>query len=487
MTHAMQATVTALEQLLDVLRAEEPDLPLALEQVEALLQQEPCVEEQHAAATAAASVLERLLIPLLSQDASRLERANALQTLWAADVPSDSEQRRVQQAEQEACLQEMRGWVVDRSEPQKTESASSSPKEASDAPSGDLPHTLFSRLTEAVRLLCESETALMAEVDQWVDHPSPPWERIGTALQRIYRTGHRAAESPWIRQRRAFYDALLSVAEAKPDAFEGDSASHVADSAHDAVDLAYNPVHDEAAASSVPVRPAGRVEAHRTYGRLHGRIMALHQEARSLTMQQDESRERAEHLKARLNDLESTLMQARRAQFLDPDTGIPDRFAFSAHLQRYLERAVHLKEPFSLLLFHCDRLEGQLQTLREADGAQEGRAKRLVTGVVEEMRRHMPAEVFLATLTPERFVALLPKDDGTEGRRVGAAVEAALTDIRFSLDGTEVVVNLSFDCAAYQPGMDAARMLAVADQLAASARAAQPSGPRPEARRVQAC
>lgn len=476
------STVTALEELLDLLRARAPDTRQVLEQVTSILEQEPCAKELQAAADAAVEIIEQLIVPVLSQDKLRLDQASALQACWRDESFTGAWQTPSRRARQEEILKEMSGWVIDCSESEPGSVASSaalsvrgvatrsatSTATAAESEVVALPRTLFARLTAVLRLMCESEEALVAQVEGWQGQAEVPWAEVSRVLQEVQTAGHRAAVLPWTRQRRAFYNALLQVADAceKGVGREDGDAPQLLEQMR---------------------QPGGRVEAHRTHGLLYARVTKLHHEARSLKMKQDDSRERALQLKDRLDQLEKDLTRARRDQFLDPATGIPDRFSFSAHLQRYLERATHLGEVFSLVLFHFYNLQPLLDSLDGATGVTQGSAsERLVTALVDDMRSHIPEGSFLARLSAERFVILLPKHSGPEGEAVGLAIANVLGNTCFSLDGQEVTVEALFGCAAYQSGMDAAQMLEVTNRLAASAHA-QTEGAREGARQVRTC
>ena len=467
------STVMALEELLGLLRGNNPDPSQALEQVESILQQEPCVKELQAAATGAVEIIKQLLLPVLRQDKIRLGKAIELQESWQGDTFARNQQRQEKQARQQELLQEMSGWIIDCSVAEQDSVVPARRAgggiQVQDAAIASLPRSLFARLVAVLRLMCESEVELVAQVEEWQDQAEVPWLDVATTLQQLQAAGHRAAVLPWMRQRRAFYDALLKVADAceKSLGRKDDDASQLLQKMH---------------------QPGSRVEAHRAHGLLYSRLMALHQEARSLNRQQDDSLEVAKQLKDRLNQLEADLARARREQFLDPITGIPDRFAFTAHLQRYLERAVHLGEVFSLLLLHFYDLQQLLDSLDDTTDttAKGGLAERLLMALVDDMRRNMPIGALLTRLSVERFVILLPKHTGSDGDKVGLVLSEFLEDTRFSLDGKEVVVEVYANCAAYQLGMDAKQMLEVTNRLAASAHAER-GGSRKEARQVRAC
>ena len=467
MNSSEHSTVTTLEEMLDLLRGETPDPAQALERLESILQHQPCAKEYQAANMATADIIDQLLLPVLNQDPARLQQAKILQEHLRRDTLTEENQE-----EQNLILKNMEGWVIDCTAPDiqvtnaPAKKASSPPEEAATVVA--LPRTLFARLTATLSLMCESEEQLGASIAVWQKATTPPWEAMATILHDIQVKGHKAAEVPWMRQRRAFYDSLLHVAHACETAI----------------------THTKRQNKEIPSliqemsKQGSRVEAHRIHNLLYTRVSELQQEARHIKRRQTESRERAEQLKSRLDQLERELTRARSEQFLDPVTGIPDHFAFSAHLQRYLERGVHLKEVFSLVLFHFYGLQDQLNTLDAAPEA--GVGKRLVTTLVSEIRRHIPGESFLARLSTERFVVLLPKYAEDDGAQMATTVANALEDICFQLDDKEVLVEVHSGCAAYRSGMDATEIVEITNRLVASAQALR-EGDRQKARRVQEC
>ena len=469
------STVSALEEVLDLLRGEEPDNLLALQRVESILQQKPCAKEVQMAGIATADIIETLLLPVLSQDKTRLNRAKTLQeSLRGKDLAESEELKngdlaKKMQAQQEEILKEMNHWVIDCSAPNPIPAKAPTTKQAdgeSNPTAMALPRTLFARMTHALRLICESEEQLGETVAAWQKEADPPWEEVVTVLSQVQSAGHKAAEAPWMRQRRVLYNELLQLVRACERGVTSPGTNE---------EVVTQPRQEIN-------KPGNRLEAHRLQKLLYTQASELHTEARSLKRQQDESRERAEQLKTRLDELELALTQARNEQFLDPVTGIPDRFAFTAHLQRYLERGIHLKEVFSLILFHFHDLQQLLDTL----DTQVGMSKRLVTALADEMRRRIPGDAFLARLSPERFVILLPKHTDGESEQVGTTIAGSLEDTRFRLDDKEVTVEVHCGYATYQPGMDATQMLEITDRLAASAHA-QKKESQQEAQQLREC
>lgn len=468
MSVSENAIVTTLEELLDSLSGHTPDSLHALTLVESILQQEPCAEELQAAGESAAELVQELLLPLLTKDNAKLEKVKVLQASWCSATFAHDQRTPEKRAEQEAILEEMKGWVVDNAVPDPT-SKTSPTNQAEETPLG-LPRALFDRLTTALQLMGESEASLQTSINRWQDAKERPWKEVETVLHQINTAGHKAADAPWLRQKRMLYDALLLPIADTCEVAIGHLGRRRAETSQLLEELR---------------QPGNQPNTHRLHGLLHTQVTTLHKEASSLKRQQDESRIKAEQLKDRLDQLGEALTQARTEHFQDPVTGIPDRFAFTAHLKRHLERAVHLGEVFALLLFHIHDFQHLIETLDGTAGAHQGSVGgRLVEALLKEIGQHVPEEAFLARLSVERFVILLPKCTEEEGKVVGTTIGNALENNKFSIDGQEHVISAYFGCAAYQPGMNAVKMLEITDRLAASAHAEKHT-PRKEAQQVR--
>ncbi|MBF0165508.1 MAG: GGDEF domain-containing protein [Magnetococcales bacterium] len=198
--------------------------------------------------------------------------------------------------------------------------------------------------------------------------------------------------------------------------------------------------------------------------RLRQRGKELRQRARTLAARIEESRDTAERLRTRLRQLEEALTQARSDGFLDPVTGLPDRFAFSAQLRRHLERSVHLREPFALALVHVRNL-----TVLVGELGREGEA-RLVDGLVGEIRPHLREEEYLARLSVERFVILFPRSDENRAEIAARELERMLSRTQFALE--ERMIHLEAYCGsvALGPEMSGREMLEMTERVAAAAR-----------------
>ncbi|MEO5362248.1 MAG: diguanylate cyclase [Magnetococcus sp. DMHC-8] len=454
MSAAHVATVQALERLLDLLNGKPPDLQGALAQVQHLLQQAVCAGEVQEAGAATAEIVARLILPVLANDPGRRERAQALHDFFLDDPTGHTTGAPSAQwsAQAQAFLEESAQAI-----------SSGLPVQAAPPRAGDgLPDALFARLVMALQWVGESEEALQETVARWQAHDEAAWTEAGQYLEQIRAAGHKAAAAPWQRQRRAAHDGLLRIA-------------------HDGAETLTRLGRQDAELSRLQEdaqRPEGRADWRRFHGLLHAQMAELQKEAQSLRAQQEEARTRAEQFKGRVDQLEAALAQARREQFLDPVTGIPDRFAFMAHLHRHLDRALHLGETFSLLLFHFYELQQLIDSLHDTGGLVRGQAeRRLLMAVIQEMRPALPDSAFLARLSAERMVILLPRCTVPEGERMGTLIGQTLEETCFVLDGREMVLQVSFGCDAFQTGMDVAQMLETTDRLAAAAHDWKDQGP----------
>lgn len=449
------STVEALEKLLDLLNERYPDPLLALEQVEWILQQELCSKEVQTAGAVAATIVELLILPALHRDPDRLKQAMTLQAHFLS-AHSEPEIETQDEDWLTASIQAIQGGMPTYIPPQATDS---------------LPRSLFARMTAVLRLIGESEPDVLKSVASWQSGTEATWERVAPFLEQIQAKGHKAAMPPSQRELRALYEALLQISQGYTE-----TLTHLG--------------HTDPALSQ-PSKEArqfdSQVGKRHFQTLLHSQVMALQKEARSLKAQQEAGRGQAEQLKSRVEQLETSLAQARREQFLDPVTGIPDRFAFMAHLHRHLDRALHLGETFSLLLFHFYELQPLIDGLDKTNKRlQENPEKRLLTAIIQEMRPHLPESAFLARLSGERMVVLLPKLSVSRGEQMGGVIGQALEEVTFQLDDATVLLQVSFGCAAFQSGMNVTQMLETTDRLAAAAHSWREEG-QMSARRVHIC
>ncbi|MBF0183964.1 MAG: diguanylate cyclase [Magnetococcales bacterium] len=457
------STQEDLEQLLDLLNGKPPEPLRALAHTEQMLQRPLCAREVQAAALATANLVEALLFPALQHNPQRLQTAEALR---------DHFQQRAAQAQADEQTPEQIAANRTVLENSLRILGEGLPVAAAPVTSADsLPTSLFYRLTTLLQQIGESEDTLQRRLQPWLEQNEEDWPGLEALLQRIRQAGHKAAMPPWQRRRRQAHEALWQLARELEELLTQMGQRQT----------------DRSRLLDTMRRSDGRLDISRAHALLHAQMAELFKEAQDLRAQQDAGRQRAEQFKQRIDQLEATLAQARREQFLDPVTGIPDRYAFMAHLHRHLDRAVHLGEGFSLLLFHFYELKTMVEQLNQAATHMAGNAEqRLLVGIIQEMRPHLPDQAFLCRLSTERMVVLLPKCDVKSGEQMGVAIGQMLEEVCFDLDGRDVTVHVNSGCAAFQPGMDVAQMLESTDRLAAAAHSWREQG-QTTPRRVRVC
>ncbi len=418
-----------LEGLLDLLSGERPDAGAALARVEEMLKAGPCADERRAADGAVMQLVDQLLKPALAGDPAKQVR---LEELRAAIVDGDDgSERRVR-----ALCREMSVWMR----------ALAGESGVDDRP----PQSLSGRLLDTLQRLAGGETAIRQAVDRWRAQRSErfPWEEVALLLKKIRTSGKKPAPADWQRQRRHLHETLIALADGW------------------AAILTRAGIEEPAVRDlTARLRLRGRLADVRVLRQLLEQESALFvRSARSLQGRVAESREMAQRLKGRLDRLEAALGTARRERFLDPATGLPDRFAFSAHLKRQLERAEHLGESFSLVLFHFYEFQAALRNLGTAG------ENRLVTALTAEIRPFLPEPAYLARLSEERFVILFPKVGEERANRYAVAIGEMLLNTHFRVDHHRVELFPYYGAATFQPGLSAAQMLERTDRLTAAAK-----------------
>ena len=466
MSHSAHYSIAeALEKLLGLLSGKQADTLGALAQVEQMLEQDICAKEVQIAGAAAAAIIEQLILPALSQDPSRMEQAKNLQAYFLQETSEQAADRSHEDAPStrdhflENSLQSLSEGMPVYVAP-RTEDA--------------LPQTLSARLAAALHLVGESEVAMRERITGWQNDDRIEWAAVGQFLEEIQTAGHKAAAAPWQRQRRTVYDTVLRIAQGNEE-----TLTYLGRKEAKLVQLF------DAARQFALIGNKAQSGVRRFHALLHAQGMEMQKEGRTLRAQQDEGRQRAEQFKLRVDQLEASLAQVRREQFLDPSTGVPDRFAFTAHLHRHLDRALHLGETFSLLLFHFYELQTALDRLDQNGGPLHAE-QRLLMAMIQEMRPHLPETAFVARLSTERMVILLPKYSVQETEQMGTVIGQGLEEVSFALDDEEILVQANFGCAAFQPGMDMAQLLETTDRLAAAAHNWRAEG-QTTARRTRAC
>ncbi|MBF0177848.1 MAG: diguanylate cyclase [Magnetococcales bacterium] len=196
------------------------------------------------------------------------------------------------------------------------------------------------------------------------------------------------------------------------------------------------------------------------------------QYAHSLREQVESGKVMLLRARERLHQMEAALLASQDEQLIDPLSGLPNRFSFSAHLTRHTERALHLQEPFVLLL--C-RIEGLGPLL---DGLSEKESKRLLLALAKRMRGKVEPEIYLARLNVENFAMILPKGGGERAMGAASQIHDMFDALRFRMGAQSLAVRPVFGGAVHHPAWNEQAMLVQADAALTEAVAMKNSGLR---------
>ncbi|MBF0371325.1 MAG: GGDEF domain-containing protein [Magnetococcales bacterium] len=180
--------------------------------------------------------------------------------------------------------------------------------------------------------------------------------------------------------------------------------------------------------------------------------------ARSLRERSATVQDQIRRLEVRLEEMEEALDETRRDHHRDPSTGIPDRFAFSAHFERNRERADHLGELFVVLLVHLENHSALIDKI-----GRKGERK-LFSALSARLGELLPDEALLTRLSGDRFGILLPKCHLEQLAPVGERIRRMLQGTRFRFDGHSIEVRGLLGAAAFEPEMTEEFLLSLADR-----------------------
>lgn len=165
----------------------------------------------------------------------------------------------------------------------------------------------------------------------------------------------------------------------------------------------------------------------------------------------------ARQLDAREGALRSALEEKTQQALTDPLTGLYNRRFFQEALQRQIAAATRTGTPFSVILFDLDRFKA----VNDAFGHEAG--DRVLQEAARVLTSSIRASDFGVRHGGEEFAVLLPETD------LAVASERA-EQIRAELEAHDIVdrdrhirVTASFGVAQWQPGADAAALLAAVD------------------------
>ncbi|MBF0428602.1 MAG: diguanylate cyclase [Magnetococcales bacterium] len=404
----MNSVNDVLERVLALLKAQPPHLATARKQLDELLANNPCAAEIDASRQIVIRLLDQLATPVLAMHPEMRVVAEGLRAriLHAGSLNG-----------MRTPLEKGSTWIAKSAFAKETQET--------------LPSSLSLRLLTALRLSGESDAHLVAETTRLIEQEQGlnPWPELETLLNDVVTLSKESMSASWVAERQMLRTAITKTM----------------------IDVVEQQDSDPASLADITFM-------------LRQRGKQLRQRAHSLATRIEESRELAERLRKRLRQLEDAVSQSRLDGFMDPITGLPDRFAFTAQLKRHLERATHLNEPFSLCLIYLYDFSSLLPRLGR-DGE-----VRLLNGLVREMRHHLREEEFLARLSMERIVILFPKSDQNRAEVAAKEIEEMLSQTQFLLDDKELILEAYCGTLILDPEMSGKEMLEMTDRVAAASR-----------------
>lgn len=143
----------------------------------------------------------------------------------------------------------------------------------------------------------------------------------------------------------------------------------------------------------------------------------------------------------------------------DELTGVANRRAIVALLERELEQAKRLNTPLSIALFDIDEFKRINDTRGHPAGDQ---VLKWVTQMIGKSIRPYDA---LARYGGEEFLLLMPGAGADAGVSVAERARIAIQDQECSVDGKPIRITLSAGVAAWSKGVDSDALLRSADQV----------------------
>ncbi|MEO5377181.1 MAG: diguanylate cyclase [Magnetococcus sp. DMHC-6] len=367
------ALAATLEQMVRLLEGNKPQVQAAKELLNALLEPPPCANEKERAAQLIGLFLTKAILP-------SLEKGSPLQ-------------REVEKFYQQITQQtDWDGGMFIRLLRQIAPGISATDTHPIDP---DILKSLPNRLANALLFLAKRDpwmTQAINALPQVKPGDAIPWEEW---IELFFQISQRAPLPPDpIRQERNTLKNLLAdlANDFQKRLQELDRKDFFADSTNGRAIAALcqsNGSHDLEELKKMILYEARTLKRH------------VHKLRENLQAQQD----KLSGVRECLRKMDDDLLVIRQGQHQDPLTGLPNRFAFSAHFGRLLERMDHLNEFFALLLF---RIEG-LPELIEAVGRD--KESQYILGLMDRLKLLLRPEDFLARLNQESFIILFPKID----------------------------------------------------------------------------
>lgn len=418
-------TAKNLDQLLDLLSAEEPRVSKARAILKEMVVKGPCREEVDVVRGLLTALVEQLLKPLAADNRGRqIQVDRLLRAIKEQELPTATSLAEP--------LGDVAQWV-------KALGATDE-KGARDQP----PPNFFERLLGALRLLGQEDHWLLEALQQ-LEHQREEgrlsWDALHALLGRIITQGE-IAHASWRQERDTLKRTLAEVATRFAETLHGiGEVDHGMTSMVERL-AASDQINDLVKLKELLIQEAGTLQRH---------ALALSDRVR-------ESQALVEKSQQRLHQMEEQLSQSRDRQLQDPFTGLPNKFAFIAHLDRHLERVAQLEEPFCIAYMQLDNLRQVVADLGRDVG------RRLVAALAQRLRKEIEEPILLARLAEDRFALLFPAMGVKGANRVVERLFDLLDNTRFRLNEQTVQVRGSFALVGHQPGVTAKLLLRTANE-----------------------
>ncbi|MBF0426587.1 MAG: diguanylate cyclase [Magnetococcales bacterium] len=447
---------TRLERLRALLRESRPDLQAARMLVEQLLAGDDGALGLVEAKRVAERLLQLLVVPLLRGEHEKLAQVDLL-------IRSIRQSASLQTPEISSRLDLVRSWLIDPDHPDHPDHAlldchdevDTEAEEPAAVVGGDLeppPDSLHGHLLEALRLLGEDEpwiieTADGLEVRARTTPEGTLWPEVREFLKKIVQHG-RLTRSLWRRERELLKGAMVEVASDLVATMQ--EIGRVDDRLLDLAQRLQGSDHP------------GNIHALRTA--FLDDIRQFREHARGLKERLEANQRQMAESEERMRELDQELAETRSHFLLDPETGIPNRYAFSGHFRRSLEQAASLEGTFTLALFLVD----DFAATRRGLGSK--REIRLVRALGKRVGPLLRPGDLLARLDEDRFVILLHNCKQADAVVLLRRVVNMLDFTIFRVGGNRIVLRGWFGVVEFRPGMTENDMLYQAGRRALAAR-----------------
>lgn len=413
-----------LEHLLILLRNKNPDLGQVRGLVKDLLALGPCQQEMNTAKEVAVLLLDRLVRPLLAGDRER-------------EAPLARLAREIKETENldaKALIPAVGELATALGAPPVAKEE----KNWREAATGSLPDGFQERLLMVLQLLGAKEPWLLAAVEQLARVPvqPPSWESLDNVLASVINHGDLAVVTwdtdlqqvaPLLADLNDRFQQALNELE-RADLVMGEMLARVTpDAAPDVETL-----------SRVVTREAENFQQH----------------ARILSQHLREGHALVERFRGQVRGVEGEAARSKQEILVDPFTGLPNREAFVARLEREMERS---GDPFVLVWFRIGNLRGLIREV--------GRdfANKALAALAGRMRHELRDGDLLSRVSEERFVVIMPRCPPAMASALVKRLEAVADHLRFKHEGKPFKIEITFGVMAPDEGMTRIELLAALD------------------------